>query len=120
MIGDLKVPAGTFSLWTLPGRSSVTLIVNRRSGPGTFRYDSTADVGRVALRTDSLAVPVDPFTILFRNDRKAPDTLIAQFDTRQSAAMQGEHYTVAMRPGAVQSLIITWDHFRWSVPVTLP
>lgn len=118
-IGNLKIPAGTYTLWTLPTRNGVTLIVNSRFGPGASTYDSSADVGRVALTIDSLPQPVDPFRIFFRTDRKGPDTLITQYDARQSATMHGEHFTIDTRTGNVQNLVMTWDRFRWSLPVKL-
>jgi hypothetical protein len=119
LIGTLKVPAGTYSLWTLPTRRGSTLIVNRHVGPGSTTYDSTADVGRVALAVDTLPVPTDRFSVVLRNDRKGPDTLTSRYDVRQSAAMHGEHYTLGLGPGTVQTLVITLDRFRWSVALTL-
>jgi hypothetical protein len=103
----------------LPTKHGSTLIVNRRVGPGSATYDSTADVGRVALAVDTLPVPTDRFSIAFRNDRKGPDTLTSRYDVRQSAAMHGEHYTIGLGPGTVQVLVITWDRFRWSAALTL-
>jgi hypothetical protein len=64
-------------------------------------------------------VPVEPFTIRFRTLRNGPDTLSIQYDTRQSNALHGEHYTMGIGSASVQMLMISWDRFRWSVPVTL-
>ena len=119
MLGDLKVPAGTYALWTLPTRAGATLIVNKGLGRGATTYDSTQDIGRVLLASETLQTPVEPFTITFRNARKAPDTLMVQYDVKQSAAMHGEHLTMGVGTGTSQSLVITWDHFRWTLPVRL-
>ena len=119
MIGSLKVPAGTYSLWTLPTRTGVTLIVSKQFGHDAAKYDAREDVGRVPLSVDSLPTAVEPFTIAFRSERKAPDTLVVQYDVKQSAAMHGEHQTMGVGTGTVQSLVITWDRFRWALPVRL-
>jgi hypothetical protein len=43
----LTVPAGTFTLYTLPTPSRWTLIVNRQTGQLGLIYDQSADLGRV-------------------------------------------------------------------------
>ena len=68
VIGGTVVPAGTYSLFTLPTRDGTTLIINRetmRNGEplaGTD-YDSTQDFARIPMLTKTLPAPVDQFTI---------------------------------------------------------
>ncbi len=116
ILGDLKVPAGKYALWTVPTPTGVTLILSRDK---SSHYDRTADAGRVALVVDTLYESADTLTISFSTHRKAPDTLTIQYDVAQSAAMHGTHYTVGFGPGATQSLVIRWGKFRWSLPVKL-
>jgi hypothetical protein len=67
MFGDLAVPAGAYTLWTLPAEDgSAKLIINKQVGqwgvgPGT--YDEKNDLGRIDLNKQSLSTPVDQFTV---------------------------------------------------------
>jgi hypothetical protein len=119
MVGDLKLAPGSYSLWALPDASGVTLIVNRRTGPAATTYDPSADAGRAALAVEAVDPPIEPLSISLRAVRKGPDTLISQYDQKVSQASNKEHYTIGLRTGNVQLLVITWDHFRWSLPVKL-
>jgi len=63
-IGTLAVPAGTYTLWTLPtGRTSWELIVNRQTGQWGTAYDAAQDLGRVPLAVEALRGTVETFTI---------------------------------------------------------
>jgi DUF2911 family protein len=68
VIGGTVVPAGSYSVFTLPTRSKTTLIINRetmRNGEplaGTD-YDASKDLARIAMSTKSLATPVQQLTI---------------------------------------------------------
>jgi hypothetical protein len=69
-LGGTTVPAGAYTLWTLPAEDgSAKLIVNKQIGQwGADRelkkiYDEANDVVRVDLRKESLTDPVDPFTM---------------------------------------------------------
>lgn len=68
IIGGRTVPAGSYSLFTLPSRSGTTLILNRetmRDGEplaGTD-YDASKDFARIPMTTTTLAAPVEALTI---------------------------------------------------------
>src|SRR5579859_425934 len=64
-IGDLNVPAGTYTLYTLPTADGWTLIVNKQTGQWGTVYDKGQDLGRVPMSTGSNAVPVETFVIDF-------------------------------------------------------
>jgi hypothetical protein len=63
VIGSLVVPAGTYTLWTLPTASGWQLIVNRQFGQWGTEYDAARDLGRVPMTVVSLAEPVENCTI---------------------------------------------------------
>ena len=46
MLGDKKVAAGTYSLYTIPGKDEWTIIINSKLSWG-MRYDAAMDVARV-------------------------------------------------------------------------
>jgi hypothetical protein len=68
VIGGTVVPAGSYTLFTIPTRSQTTLVINRetmRNGEplaGT-EYDASKDFARIPMTTKSLATPVQQFTI---------------------------------------------------------
>ncbi|MDB4981767.1 MAG: hypothetical protein JWM82_2519 [Myxococcales bacterium] len=73
-IGTLRVPKGTYALFTIPGKSAWTLVVNKTAKQwGAFSYDAKEDVGRVPMKVGARAAPVEQFTIELppAGDRKA-------------------------------------------------
>jgi hypothetical protein len=62
-LAGLSLPAGTYTLWTLPRVRSVDLIVNRQTGQWGTEYGPAHDLGRAPLRSDSVDTSVEQFTI---------------------------------------------------------
>jgi hypothetical protein len=62
-VGDATIPAGKYTLWTLPTPNGVSLIVNKQIGQWGTEYDPSQDLLRLAMRSESLAQPVERFTI---------------------------------------------------------
>jgi hypothetical protein len=63
MFGNTVVPAGTYTLWTLPTATGAQLIINSQTGQWGTDYDPKRDFARLDLTTTMLASPVDRFTI---------------------------------------------------------
>jgi hypothetical protein len=63
MIGKLHVPAGTYTLFTIPGEKEWTLIVNKQTGQWGTNYDEGQDLGRVTMAVKPVKSPVETFTI---------------------------------------------------------
>ena len=64
MVGRIHVPAGTYSLFTLPEASGWTLILNKTAKQwGAFKYEDTQDLGRTPMKVASLDTAVEQFTI---------------------------------------------------------
>ena len=59
----LIVPAGRYTLFSVPERDGGWLIINRQTGQTGTAYDASQDLGRVRLTTRPLAAPVETFTI---------------------------------------------------------
>lgn len=64
-IGDLNVPAGTYTLYSVPAADGFTLVVNKQTGQWGTVYNKDQDLGRVQMKTASNAVPVEKFDIEF-------------------------------------------------------
>jgi Protein of unknown function (DUF2911) len=67
MIGEATVPAGAYTLWTLPNEDGTAkLIINKRVGQwgiGPGSYDEEQDLVRSDLKKEALEAPVDQFTM---------------------------------------------------------
>jgi hypothetical protein len=64
MIGTLRVPKGSYALFTVPGKNEWTLVINKTAQQwGAFSYDAKDDLGRVPMKLGASAAPIEQFTI---------------------------------------------------------
>ena len=63
MLGSTHLPAGKYTLWTLPSATGSKLIINSQTGQWGTDYDAKRDVARIDLTTRALDAPVEQFTI---------------------------------------------------------
>jgi hypothetical protein len=89
-LAGLSLPAGTYTLWTVPHVRGVDLIVNRQTGQWGTNYNRGQDLGTAAMKSDSAAPPVEKFTIT-----------IEPADTRHG------------------NLVMTWGTFRWTALIVV-
>jgi len=87
-IGGTPVPAGTYTLYTLPTANAWQLIINRQTGQWGTEYDQAQDLARVPMRVERTPAPVEQFTIEL-----------------QPGA------------GTALNLVMTWENTRASVPI---
>ena len=66
MVGSTHVPAGSYTLFTVPGKDKWTLIISKKTGEwGTNYPGEKEDLGRVEMKAGTASVPVENFTISF-------------------------------------------------------
>jgi hypothetical protein len=87
-LGGMRVPAGTYTLFTAPHTSGVDLIVNKKSGEWGTDYNSSFDLGTTRVTSEMANIPVEEFTI---------------------SVIPSDH-----RHG---NLVFEWGSFRWTVPI---
>ncbi len=63
VLGTTVIPAGKYTLWTLPTPTGTKLIINLQTGQWGTQYDSARDVVRLDMTQAALAQPVEQFTI---------------------------------------------------------
>src|SRR5881296_460528 len=63
VVAGTIVPAGKYSLWTLPSPGGWKLIVNKNTGQWGTDYDAQYDVARLDMKVETLKQPVEQFTI---------------------------------------------------------
>jgi Protein of unknown function (DUF2911) len=67
-IGTLKVPAGSYSIYSVPSATAWKLIVNKQTGQWGTEYKQDQDLGRVSMTAGKApASPVETFKISFEN-----------------------------------------------------
>jgi hypothetical protein len=88
VMGGVRVPAGTYTLWTLPSPAGWKLIVNRQTDQWGTEYHAEQDLARIDMTVETLPSPMEQFTIAIE----------------------------ARGSGGVLSL--SWDTTRASVPLT--
>lgn len=65
VIGGATVPAGKYTLWTLPTQSGWKVIINKQTGQWGTEYDARQDLVRVDAKVETLATPVERMVIAF-------------------------------------------------------
>ena len=89
-INGVDVPAGTYTLYTLPGEREWQLIVNRQTGQWGTEYNQEQDLARIPMRVERTPSPVEQFTI-----------------------------ALEPAGGNVVNLVLTWENTRAWVPMEL-
>jgi hypothetical protein len=62
-IAGAAVPAGKYTLYTLPGENEWQLIINKQTGQWGTQYDQAQDLARVPLKKSATSAPVEQLTI---------------------------------------------------------
>jgi len=68
-IGTLEVPAGTYTLFTLPNESEWLLIVSKKTGEWGIPYPEGNDLGRTPMTGATLPAPQENMSISFENTK---------------------------------------------------
>jgi hypothetical protein len=89
-LAGIRMEPATYTLWTVPRSTGIELIVNRQTGQWGTGYNRSHDLGRAPMATETLASPVEAFTI----------------SVVPEAARRG-------------TLVMEWGSFRWTAPITV-
>jgi len=65
--GDLLVPAGTHTIYSLPNPDKWLLIINNQTGQWGTEYSQSMDLGRTPMMKKSLTAPQEGMSISFEN-----------------------------------------------------
>ena len=89
-VGGANVPAGNYTLYTLPSEGTWKLIISKQTGQWGTIYNEDQDLARIDMQKGQIKEVLEQFTISF--DKKSADTA---------------------------DLVLTWENTRVSVPVKL-
>jgi len=84
-MGNLKLPAGSYSIWTIPNANEWTLIINKRTGQFHKDYDSSTDFGRIKMNLRTLPAPVETFKINLKDDGGKQGTLALVWEATEAS-----------------------------------
>jgi len=87
-LAGMQVPAGTYTLWTVPHTGSVDLIVNKQTGQWGTEYNPSRNLGIARITSQATTEPVEAFTIA-----------IVPLDTKHG------------------TLVMEWGYFKWTAPL---
>lgn len=66
MVGGQHIPAGSYTVFTIPNQDKWTLIISKKTGEWGIPYPGQdQDLARVDMKTSSVSSPVENFTIAF-------------------------------------------------------
>jgi hypothetical protein len=75
-LNGAEIPAGTYALFTIPGETEWTIIINKGAAQwGAFQYNETNDLVRVKATPVKLSQSIETFTIEFTDIRDESATL---------------------------------------------
>ena len=89
-LAGMQVPQGSYTLWTVPHASGVEIIVNKETGQWGTSYNPAHDLGKAAMKSDTVTTPVEKFTM-----------------------------SIVPAGASNGALVMEWGPFRWSAPIVV-
>jgi len=83
-IGGTNVPAGSYTLYTLPGMSSWQLIINKQTGQWGTEYNQSQDLARIPMQVTQRPSGLETFSISF--DKTGGDSATLKLDWENTLA----------------------------------
>ncbi len=80
MVGDTKVPAGKYTIYTLPNENSWQLIISKQTGQWGTEYNQPQDLARIPMKVESLNSPVEQMTFSFEKTGADSANLILEWE----------------------------------------
>jgi hypothetical protein len=79
-IGGTAVPAGKYTLYTLPGANSWKLIINKQTGQWGTEYDEGQDLARIDMKVSKTPSAVEQFLISWNKKGESQADLIMEWE----------------------------------------
>jgi len=83
-IGGASVPAGGYTLYTIPNQIGWKLIINRETGQWGTKYEDGQDLARVDMKVSKNTSPTEQFTISL--DKTGPTAATLKLDWANTTA----------------------------------
>jgi hypothetical protein len=110
--GDTAVPKGTYSVFSIPGASSWTVILNKNADASADEYDAKNDAARVTVKPEANA-PRERMTFIFSDTTESATRLDLEWETlRVSVPIKVDTQTQVMG-GIETTLAESWrPHYQ--------
>ena len=83
-IAGKKLAKGRYSLYAIPSAAKWTIILNKETDTwGAFGYDEKKDVMRTDVKVETVADPIEVFTICFEGKEKNKTSLLIGWDNKE-------------------------------------
>ena len=79
-IGGTNVPAGSYTLYSLPSEGTWKLIINKQTGQWGTNYDEQQDLARIDMQKSQTEQPVEQFTISFKKKSDNAADLVMEWE----------------------------------------
>jgi len=90
VIGGTAVPAGNYTLYTLPapqpGEKAWQLIISKKTGQWGIPYPEGEDFGRFEMKTEVIEIPMQKLNISFMNNPKQKNACTLRIDWEKTRA----------------------------------
>ncbi len=83
-MNGLKVPKGSYSIWTIPTEKEWTLILNSQTHQFHTEYDSSRNFGKTRMIVKTLPSPVETFKILVSSASPKKGTLALSWENTEA------------------------------------
>jgi hypothetical protein len=85
-VGGKAIPAGSYTIFTIPNADKWTLIINKKTGEWgiPYKYESE-EQARVDMSVSKLPSPVENFTIAYENDKMGRCTMRIDWETTRAS-----------------------------------
>jgi hypothetical protein len=85
-IGGQPVPAGSYTLYTLPGEKSWKLVLSKKTGQWGVPYPEGEDLGRYEMKTELIEIPIEKLLISFMEKPREKDVCTLRIDWEKTRA----------------------------------
>ena len=89
VIGGTTVPAGTYSLFTIPSAKGWQLIINKQHGQWGTDYDAKQDLARIPMVIHEVDIPIERLSISTRASGGGSELVISWDRTQASVEVKG-------------------------------
>ena len=89
-VADTSVPAGTYSLWSIPGPAKWQLVINRETGQWGTEYNDGMDIARIEVPIRVNPQVTENFKIFFEPKPYGTDLILNWDQTEATAAIRAD------------------------------
>ena len=83
-IGGTNIPAGSYTIYTLPGMNGWKLIINKQTGQWGTEYNQNQDLSRIPMKVTQRPEGLELFTISF--DKTGGDSAVLKLEWENTIA----------------------------------